>query len=163
MAASDAVERLSSRFGDKCVTSAAVRDHHAKGEAHHAPVLPDAVLFPASTDDVREIVRICHDTDCPITAFGAGTSLEGHVIRPARRYQPRHDEDGPILAVHPEDMDAVVQPGVTRRRLNENCARPACSFPSIPARMPRSAAWRRPVRRGTNAVRYGTMRENVWR
>ena len=74
------IAQLRALLGDRVSTGDSVRDLHSRGESHHHPVLPDAVVFPASTADVQAIVAACAAADCPMTAFGAGSSLEGHVI-----------------------------------------------------------------------------------
>lgn len=161
MSISDALTRLSAQFGERCVSTDAMREQYARNEAHHAPVRPDAVLFPASTDEVRQIVEICQAHQCPITAFGAGSSLEGHTI-PLRGGisldMMRMDQ---ILAINPEDMDTVVQPGVTRRRLNEDLRATGLFFPVDPGADASIGGMAATRASGTNAVRYGTMRECV--
>ncbi|MCL4139407.1 UNVERIFIED_CONTAM: hypothetical protein GTU68_024205 [Idotea baltica] len=161
MSVSEAISQLSAQFGDRCITSDAVRDHHAQNEAHHAPVRPDAVLFPSSTGDVQKIAQICQAAKCPITAFGAGSSLEGQTIPLRGGISLDMSKMADVLAVHPEDLDAVVQPGVTRRRLNEELRATGLFFsvdPGADASIGGMAATRAS---GTNTVRYGTMRENV--
>ena len=161
MSISDAIQRLSNQFTDRCITSDAMRDQYSRNEAHHAPVRPDAVLFPESTTDVQQIVEVCRDTGCPITAYGAGTSLEGHTVPVRGGISLDMSRMNAILDVHPEDMDAVVQPGVTRRQLNDDLRATGLFFavdPGADASIGGMAATRAS---GTNAVRYGTMRDCV--
>ena len=114
------------------------------------------------TADIQDLVRICAKYSVPVIAFGTGTSLEGQVNAPAGGICIDLRDMNRILEVHAEDLDCVIQPGVTRKALERAAARPGCcSSRSIPAPMLRSAAWPRPARPGTNAVRYGTMRDNV--
>lgn len=161
MSIPDAITRLANQFADRCTTTDAMREQYSRNEAHHAPVRPDAILFPETTDEVRQIIEICNATDCPITAYGAGSSLEGHTIPVRGGISLDMNRMNRILAVHQEDMDAVVQPGVTRRQLNEDLRATGLFFPVDPgadASMGGMAATRAS---GTNAVRYGTMRECV--
>ena len=161
MSIESAVERLKAQFGDRCATSDAMRNQYASNEAHHASAPPDAILFPTSTDDVRQIVELCNAARCPIIAQGAGTSLEGHTVPVRGGISLDMSRMNAVLAVHTEDMDAVVQPGVTRRQLNEDLRATGLFFPVDPgadASMGGMAATRAS---GTNAVRYGTMRECV--
>jgi len=155
------IAALKAEFGDRCSTSDAIRDHHAKGEAYHTPVRPDAVVFPTSTEEVSRAMTLCAAGNCPIVPFGTGTSLEGHVVPLRGGVSLDMSKMDAILAVNAQDLDAVVQPGVTRRRLNDDLRDTGLFFPVDPgadASMGGMAATRAS---GTNAVRYGTMRENV--
>ena len=161
MSISDAITRLSNQFHDRCMTTDAMREHYSRNEAHHAPVRPDAVLFPESTDDVRAIIEVCRDTGCPITAYGAGTSLEGHIVPIRGGITLDLSRMNAILKVNQEDMDAVVQPGVTRRQLNEDLRATGLFFPVDPGADASIGGMAATRASGTNAVRYGTMRECV--
>ncbi len=161
MSIADALERLSNAFQDRCVTTDAMREQYSRNEAHHAPVRPDAVLFPHSTEDVRNIVEICRETGCPITAYGAGTSLEGHIVPVRGGISLDMSRMNAILKVNQEDMDAVVQPGVTRRQLNEDLRATGLFFPVDPGADASIGGMAATRASGTNAVRYGTMRECV--
>ncbi len=161
MSIAEAVQRLNNQFADRCVTTDAMREQYAQNEAHHAPVRPDAVIFPESTDEVRQIVDVCRETGCPITPYGAGTSLEGHIVPVRGGISLDMSRMNQILEVHQEDMDAVVQPGVTRRQLNEDLRATGLFFPVDPGADASIGGMAATRASGTNAVRYGTMRECV--
>ncbi len=161
MAHEAAIAALSAAFGDQCVTTDAVRDHHARGEAHHTPVRPDAVVFVTSTEEVAKAMQICSAHGCPIVPFGVGTSMEGHVVPLRGGVSLDLSKMDKILSVHPEDLDVVVQPGVTRRRLNEELRDTGLFFPVDPGADASIGGMTATRASGTNAVRYGTMRECV--
>jgi D-lactate dehydrogenase (cytochrome) len=156
-----AIDRLSARFGDRLSTSDAIRDHHGRNEAYYPFTPPDAVVFPETTEEVSELVMICADEGCPVVPWGVGTSLEGHALAIKGGITVDMSRMDKVLAIHPEDMDAVVQPGVTRTRLNDELRATGLFFsvdPGADATLGGMAATRAS---GTTAVRYGTMRENV--
>jgi len=155
------VQALKDKLGDRVSTGASILDIHAHDEAHYAPVRPDAVVFPESTAEVVQVVRCCAAGGCPIIPYGVGTSLEGHVIPIRGGVTVDMSRMNAVLAVNAEDMDVTVQPGVTRRQLNEELKSTGLMFtvdPGADASLGGMAATRAS---GTNAVRYGTMRENV--
>jgi len=155
------VSDLTGLLGDRFTTSAAVRDHHSRDESYHAPEAPDAVAFPESTEDVREIVKACARYRTPVISFGAGTSLEGHVM--ARRGGVCIDTTrmNRVLRVAAADMDATVEAGITRKQLNQALRDTGLCFfidPGADATIGGMTATRAS---GTTAVRYGTMKDNV--
>jgi D-lactate dehydrogenase (cytochrome) len=155
------LDALRERFGEACSTASAVRDHHSRDESYHQPHLPDAVLFATSTDEVQAAVRLCATHAVPIVPFGAGTSLEGHVIPIRGGLTIDLSRMTRILRVGVDDMDADVEPGVTHRQLNQHLRNSGLMFavdPGADATLGGMAATRAS---GTMAVRYGTMRENV--
>src|SRR3954451_11331873 len=112
-----AVRALTAKFGNRVVTSMAVREQHGNTVTWIVNQPPDAVVFPQSTDDVQDIVRICAAHRVPVIPYGTGTSLEGHVNAPFGGVSIDIRDMNKVLAVHTEDLDCVVQPGVTRTAL----------------------------------------------
>lgn len=155
------VDELTALLGERVSTSTGVRDHHSKDESWHVPHRPDAVVFPNSTEEVSEIVRICARHQTPVVAYGTGTSLEGNVI-------PEHGgvvvdliNMNQVLKVNNEDLDATVQARVTRKQLNDFIRDQGLFFPIDPGADASIGGMAATRASGTNAVRYGTMRENV--
>ncbi len=161
MTIASAIEALKPHFGDRLSTAAAIREQHGKDEAWHKPSPPDAVIWPHSTEEVSQIARTCNQHGCPIIAWGAGTSLEGHVIPVQGGITLDFSEMSKILAVHPEDMDVTVQPGITRKRLNEELRETGLFSPIAPGADATIGGMAGTRASGTCAVRYGTMRENL--
>src|SRR5918912_342838 len=155
------VAELKALLGDRVSTSAAVREHHGKDESYFPYALPDAVVFPHSTEEVRDIVNICRRHRVPMIAFGVGTSLEGHILAINGGVSIDLSQMNKVLAVHEEDLDAVVQAGVTRKQLNEHIKHTGLFFPVDPGADATIGGMAATRASGTNAVRYGTMRENV--
>jgi D-lactate dehydrogenase (cytochrome) len=152
---------LAQRFGERFVLSEAIRRQHAHTTTWIAPQPPDAVVFPNSTEEVAEIVRICAEHGVPVIAYGVGTSLEGHVNAPGGGVSIDMSGMSRVLAVHAEDLDCVVEAGITRKRLNEELRDQGLFFPIDPGADATLGGMAATRASGTNAVRYGTMRENV--
>ena len=156
-----AVSVLQQRFGEQCKTSHALRDQHCHTTTYIPKQLPDAVIFAHSTQEVQEIVRVCAEHRVPIIPYGTGTSLEGGVNAPGGGISIDLSEMNQILSVNAEDLDATIQPGVTRTALNEYLRDMGLFFPIDPGADASLGGMAATRASGTNAVRYGTMRENV--
>jgi D-lactate dehydrogenase (cytochrome) len=156
-----AIRALAAKFGNRLVTSRAVREQHGNTVTWIENQPPDAVVFPQSTEDVQEIVRICAERRVPIIPFGTGTSLEGHVNAPHGGVSIDVRDMNQVLAVHAEDLDCVIQPGITRKALNEYLRDQGVFFPIDPGADASLGGMAATRCSGTNAVRYGTMKDNV--
>jgi D-lactate dehydrogenase (cytochrome) len=156
-----AITELAALLGDRLSTSEAVREHHGTDLTHHAPAPPDAVAFAGSTEEVAEIVKICARHGTPVIPFGTGTSLEGHIHALHGGVCIDLSNMNEILQVNAEDLDVTVQPGVTRNQLNQYLRDTGLFFPIDPGADASLGGMTATRASGTNAVRYGTMRENV--
>ncbi|HBS49509.1 MAG TPA: FAD-binding oxidoreductase [Rhodobacteraceae bacterium] len=156
-----ALDLLKQRFGERMQTGAAIREQHGHTTTWIETQAPDAVLFPESTEEVAEIVRVCAAHKVPVIPFGTGTSLEGHVNAPAGGVSVDMARMNRILAVNAQDLDCVVQPGVTREDLNTHLRDQGLFFPIDPGANASLGGMAATRASGTNAVRYGTMKDNV--
>ena len=152
---------LQQLLGDRVTAARGVREHHGKDESYLPAAAPDAVAFPHTTEEVRDIVNICRLHRTPIVPFGVGTSLEGHVLAMNGGLCVDLGQMNKVLRVSVEDLDVTVQAGVTRKQLNEEIRHTGLFFPVDPGADATLGGMAATRASGTNAVRYGTMRENV--
>jgi len=152
---------LKQRFGERFQTGQAIRAQHAHTTTYIPTQAPDGVAFPESTAEVQEIVRACAAHRVPVIAFGVGSSLEGHVNAPGGGISLDTSRMNRILSVNAEDLDCTVEPGVTREDLNHHLRATGLFFPIDPGANASLGGMAATRASGTNAVRYGTMREAV--
>ncbi|MCK9990804.1 MAG: FAD-linked oxidase C-terminal domain-containing protein [Rugosibacter sp.] len=154
-------DSLKAHFGNRFSVSEAIRLHHGKDESSHPPMPPDAVIFATSNEDVAFALACCNSHQIPVIAYGAGTSLEGHILAPQGGVCINLSAMNKVLQIHAEDMDVTVQCGVTRKQLNQCLNGTGLFFPIDPGADASLGGMAATRASGTNAVRYGTMRENV--
>ncbi|MFN5880119.1 MAG: FAD-binding oxidoreductase, partial [Burkholderiales bacterium] len=155
------LERLRARFGERLSTAQAVRDHHGRDESPFPITPPDAVVFAESTEDVVEAVQACAEHAFPIIPYGAGSSLEGHLLAIQGGISIDLSRMNRMVEVHPQDLICTVQAGVTRKQLNTEIKDTGLFFPIDPGADASLGGMAATRASGTTAVRYGTMRENV--
>ena len=155
------IEALATLLGDRLSTSQSVLDLHGRDESYLPPLPPQAVVFPRETAEVQAVVRVCAEHRVPIIPFGAGSSLEGHVLPVRGGVSLDLTGMDRVLALRPEDFDATVQSGVTRLQLETAAAERGLFFPVDPGADATLGGMVATGASGTTTVRYGTMRENV--
>lgn len=147
-ASAAAIADLAELFGDRLLSFASALDHYGAAESWIASALPDAVVRPASTEEVAQAMAICHRHGAPVIPFGAGSSMEGQVIASAGGITFDLSLMDRILSVNPEDMDCVVQAGLTRQRLNEELRGTGLFFPVDLGAHATLGVWPLPAPRG---------------
>ena len=156
------IDALKARFNDRCSTALVVREQHGRDESAFAPVPPpSAVVFAESTQDVADAVKLASEYSVPVIPFGIGSSLEGHLLAVQGGISIDVSRMNQVLSINAEDLTVTVQPGVTRKQLNEAVKSTGLFFPIDPGADATLGGMSATRASGTNAVRYGTMRENV--
>jgi D-lactate dehydrogenase (cytochrome) len=154
-------DRLTGMIGPRASVARGVLDQHGQSESHYRNLPPDIVVFPETTREVADIVKLCASAGMPIVPFGAGTSLEGNAAAVAGGVCFDFARMNKVLTVHESDMDVVVQPGITRKQLNAELRGTGLFFPIDPGADASIGGMTSTRASGTMAVRYGTMKDNV--
>jgi D-lactate dehydrogenase (cytochrome) len=156
------IDALKKQFGERCSTALVVREQHGRDESVYTTVPPPAaVVFALNTEEVSQAVQLASAFNTPVIPFGTGSSLEGHLLAVQGGISIDVSRMNRVLSVHPEDLTVTVQPGVTRKQLNEEIKNTGLFFPIDPGADASIGGMSATRASGTNAVRYGTMRENV--
>ena len=155
------VEKIKNEFGQQFSNSKSILEQHTHTMTIHDSELPDGVVFVESKEDVQKVVKICNEYKCPIIPFGIGSSFEGHVNAPYGGISIDMNNMNKILNVYQEDLLVVVQPGVTREQLNIHLRDTGLFFPIDPGANASIGGMAATRASGTNAVKYGTMKDNV--
>ncbi len=155
------IDALKSRFAERCSTALVVREQHGRDESSFAAPPPSAVVFAESTADVADAIKLASQYSVPVIAFGVGTSLEGHLLAVQGGISIDVSRMNKVLHINAEDLTVTVQAGVTRKQLNEEVKSTGLFFPIDPGADATLGGMSATRASGTNAVRYGTMRENV--
>ena len=157
----ECISKIKDKFGQQFSDSKSIREQHSHTMTIHESELPDGVLFASNKNDVSDAVKICNDFRCPIIPFGVGSSFEGHVNAPFGGLSIDLNNMNEILNVYQDDLLVTVQPGVTREQLNTLLRDTGLFFPIDPGANASIGGMSSTRASGTNAVRYGTMKDNV--
>lgn len=157
----ECISKIKDKFGQQFSESKSIREQHSHTMTIHESELPDGVLFASNKNDVSDAVKICNDFRCPIIPFGVGSSFEGHVNAPFGGLSIDLNNMNEILNVYQDDLLVTVQPGVTREQLNTHLRDTGLFFPIDPGANASIGGMSSTRASGTNAVRYGTMKDNV--
>ncbi|MGP1630411.1 MAG: FAD-binding oxidoreductase, partial [Giesbergeria sp.] len=152
---------LAERFGARCSTALSVREQHGRDEGSIQAPPPSAVVFAESTQDVQDALRLASAYAVPVIPYAAGSSLEGHLLAVQGGISLDVNRMNRVLSVNAEDLTVTVQPGITRKQLNDAVKDTGLFFPIDPGADASIGGMAATRASGTNAVRYGTMRENV--
>jgi D-lactate dehydrogenase (cytochrome) len=155
------IEALKALFGDRCSTALAVREQHGRDESSFTVPPPAAVVFAQSSAEVSQVLSLCHEHSVPVIPYGAGSSLEGHLLAVQGGISLDVSRMNQVLSLNADDLTVTVQPGVSRKQLNEEIKHSGLFFPIDPGADASIGGMCATRASGTNAVRYGTMRENV--
>ena len=155
------LQSLGDRFQERCSTGPAVRHQHGRDDSPYDTTPPDCVVFPTNSAEVAEVVRMCARHRVPVIAYGAGTSIEGHIMAVEGGVTVDLSRMNRVIAVNGEDLTASVEAGVTRKQLNAEIEDTGLFFPVDPGADATLGGMAATRASGSNAVRYGTMRENV--
>ena len=161
MTIENAIHRINQLLPNSISIQGTIRKQHGTNETYFPEMLPDAVVFAKSAQEVSTVTRICHEEECPLVAWGTGTSLEGNALAKRGGICLDMMQMDKVLKINPEDMDVIVQPGVTREQLNNELRSLGLFFPVDPGANASLGGMAATRASGTTAVRYGTMRENV--
>src|SRR5437764_1625160 len=157
----DVMRGLSDLIGSRVTTARGILEEHGRSEAYHPSSVPDIVVFPETTAEVKGVVRLCAGAGMPIVPFGAGTSLEGNAAAVRGGLCMDFSRMNQVLQVDAEDMDVRVQPGITRKQLNQHLRDTGLLFPIDPGADASIGGMTSTRASGTMAIRYGTMKDNV--
>ncbi|MEN9539849.1 MAG: hypothetical protein RLZZ126_2084, partial [Pseudomonadota bacterium] len=155
------LDALKARFGNNCSTALAVREQHGRDESSFSVPPPAAVVFAESTADVADVVKLAAQHRVPVIPFGVGSSLEGHLLAVQGGVSLDVSRMNQVLHLNADDLTVTVQPGVTRKQLNDEIKSSGLFFPIDPGADASIGGMCATRASGTNAVRYGTMRENA--